>query len=57
MDISASKHMIGFKQNLANYRDKKLNVNVQLGDNGTYDIKGYGSASFQLQSGNIFHIE
>ena len=42
----ASKHMTGFKQNLANYRDKKFNVKVELGDDGTYDIKGFGSASF-----------
>ena len=57
MDSGASKHMIGFKQNLANYRDKKFNVKVELGDDGTYDIKGHGSASFQFQWGNIFHID
>jgi hypothetical protein len=57
MDNGTSKHMTNFKQNLANYRDKKFNVKVELGDDGTYDIKGYGSASFQLQSGNIFHID
>jgi hypothetical protein len=28
-----------------------------LGDDGTYAIKGIGSTSFQLQSGNVFHIE
>jgi hypothetical protein len=57
IDSGASKHMTGFKQNLANYQDKKFNVKVELGDDGTYEIKGYGSASFQLQSGNIFHID
>jgi hypothetical protein len=57
MDSDASKHMTGFKQNLANYRDKKFNVKVELGDDGTYDIKSFGSTSFQLQSGNIFHID
>ena len=49
--------MIGFKQNLVNYRDKKFNVKVELGDDGTYAIKGIGSTYFQLQSGNVFHIE
>jgi hypothetical protein len=29
---------------------------VELGDDGTYDVKGFGSTSFQFQSGNIFHI-
>jgi hypothetical protein len=49
--------MTGFKQNLVNYRDKKFNVKVELGDDGTYDIKGFGSTSFQLQTCNVFHID
>jgi hypothetical protein len=57
MDNDASKHMTYFKQNLANYQDKKFNVKVELGDDGTYDIKGFGSTSFQLQSRNVFHID
>jgi hypothetical protein len=48
--------MTGFKQNRVNYQDKKFNVKVEMGDDGTYDIKGFGSASFQLQTGNVFHI-
>jgi hypothetical protein len=57
MDNGAYKHMTSFKQNLSNYRDKQFNVKVELGDDGTYDIKGFGSASFQLQSSNVFHID
>jgi hypothetical protein len=49
MDNGASKHMTDFKQNLANYRNREFNVKVELGDDGTYDIKSFGSASFQLQ--------
>jgi hypothetical protein len=49
--------MTGFKQNLANHQDKKFKAKVELGDDGTYDIKGFGSTSFRLQSGNIFHID
>ena len=49
--------MTGFKQNLVNYRDKKFNVKVELGDDGTYDIKGFGSTSFQLHTANVFHID
>jgi hypothetical protein len=49
--------MTGFKQNLVNYQDKKFNVKVELGDDGTYAIKRVGSTSFQLQSGNVFHVE
>jgi hypothetical protein len=57
IDSGASRHMTGFKQNLANYQDKKFKANVELGDDGTYDIKGFGSTSFQLLLGNIFHID
>jgi hypothetical protein len=49
--------MTGFKQNLANYQDKKFKAKVELGDDGTYDIKGFGSTSFRFHSGNIFHID
>ena len=49
--------MTGFKQNLVNYRDKKFNVKVELGDDGTYAIKGIWSVPFQVQLGNVFHIE
>jgi uncharacterized UBP type Zn finger protein len=49
--------MTGFKQNLANYQDKKYKAKVELGDDDTYDIKGFGSTSFQFHSGNIFHID
>jgi hypothetical protein len=57
MDKGDFKHKTRFKQNLVNYRDNKFNVKVELGDDGTYNIKGFGSASFQLQSGNVFHID
>jgi hypothetical protein len=46
-----------FKQNLVNYQDKKFNVKVELGDYGTYDIKRFVSTSFQLQTGNVSHID
>ena len=32
-------------------------MKVELGDDSTYAIKGVGSASFQLDSGTIIHIE
>ena len=45
--------MTGFKQNLANYQDKKFKAKVELGDDDTYDIKGFGSTSFQFLSGSF----
>jgi len=32
-------------------------VKVELGDDGTYSIKGIGSTFFHIQSGNVFHIK
>jgi hypothetical protein len=49
--------MTSFKQNLVKYRDNKFHVKVEFGDDGTYDIKGFGAASFQLHTGNVFHID
>jgi hypothetical protein len=57
IDSGASKHMTDFKQNLANYQDRNYKAKVELGDDGTYKIKGFGSTSFQFHSGNIFHID
>jgi hypothetical protein len=48
VENDASKHMTGFKNNIVNYMDKNFNVKVELGDDGTYDIKGFVSSSFQI---------
>ena len=50
-------HMTIFRKALTNYKDNTFNVKVELGDDSTYAIKGVGSASFQLDSGTIIHIE
>jgi hypothetical protein len=57
VDGGASKHMTSFKQNLVNYRDKKLNVKVELSDDGTYAIKGVGSTYFQLSQVMYFMLK
>lgn len=57
IDSGAFRHMRGFKKAITNYKDKKFDVKVELGDDGTYDIKGIGSASFQLVSGTVLHVE
>jgi hypothetical protein len=49
--------MTGFKQNLENYQNRNYKAEVELGDDGTYEIKGFGSISFQSHSGTIFHID
>ena len=49
--------MTGFRKALVDYKNKKFNGKVELGEDSTYAIKGVGSASFQLDSGTIIHIE
>ena len=56
VDSGASRHMTGYKSALTNLKEKKFFVEVELGDNATYEIKGVGSASFQLNCGGL-HIE
>ena len=49
--------MTGFREALTRYRKKKFTNQVELGDDTTYKIEGVGSASLQLDSGTVFHIE
>ena len=49
--------MNGFRKALANYKDKKSNVKVELGDDSTYALRGTGSTSFQLDSVMFMYIE
>ena len=49
--------MTGFRKALTSYRKKKFTNQVELGDDTTYKIEGVGSASLQLDLGNVLHIE
>lgn len=49
--------MTGYRSALTNLKEKKFSVQVELGDDATYEIKGVGSASFQLNCGGLLHIE
>ena len=57
VDSGASRHMIGFREALSNYRKKKFATQVELGDDTTYKSEGVGSTSLQLDSRTILHIE
>ena len=49
--------MIGFKKSLAVYEDKMFHKKVELGDGSTYEIKGVGSTTLQLDSGTLISVE
>ena len=56
VDTGASRHMTGYKSTLSDFRKKPFLVQVELGNNASYDIKGVGSTSFLLDLGTVLHI-
>lgn len=46
-----------YKSGLANFRKKSFTVQLELGDDASYEIEGIGSTYFQLDSGSIIHID
>jgi hypothetical protein len=50
-------HLTRFKDSFSNVRRKKFHTKVELGDNGTYAIKGIGSTSLKLELGWSLHLE
>ena len=56
IDSGASKHMSGYKGALSNLNEKQFSCMVELGDNSTYSIQGFGSTSFQLSLGDTLHM-
>jgi hypothetical protein len=57
VDSGASKHMIGFKDILSYFETKYFTKHVDLGDENCYKIKGIGSISFRLESGDRLHVD
>ena len=48
--------MTGFKKAVAVFEAKKFHKKVELGNGSTYDIKGVGSTSLQLDSCMLINI-
>lgn len=44
IDSGASKHMTGYRKALTDLTEKELSIQVELGDNAKYTVKGVGSA-------------
>lgn len=45
IDYGASRHFTGYKEALLNLVEKKTNLEIILGDNVTYLVKGIGTVS------------
>jgi hypothetical protein len=57
VDNGASKHMIGYKEILSNFKTKSFAEQVVLGDDKCYKIEGVGSISLRLEFGAMLHVD
>ena len=57
INSGATKHITRFKKALADYKAKKFNVKVELGDGSTYAIKGVDSICLHLDLGMLICVE
>eukprot|EP00253_Pinus_taeda_P027763 PITA_27763 len=53
----ASRHFTGYKEALSNLIEKETNLEIVLGDNSKYPVKGVGNVSLQLNQGNTIHLQ
>jgi hypothetical protein len=56
VDSGASRHMTGYRNSLKSLTEKNSSLQVELGDNARYAVKGVGTTSFQLESGNSLNM-
>ena len=57
IDSGASRHFTGYKEALSNLIEKDTNLEIILGDNATYPLKGVENVTLQLNQGNIVHLQ
>lgn len=57
IDSGASRHFTGYKDVLSNLIEKDTNLEIILGDNATYPVKGVGNVTLQLNQGNTIHLQ
>eukprot|EP00253_Pinus_taeda_P027737 PITA_27737 len=53
----ASRHFTGYKEALSNLIEKETNLEIILGDNSTYPVKGVGNVTLQLNRSNTIHLQ
>ena len=56
IDSGASRHMLGYKENLSEVVEKDSHLRVVLGDDANYTVKGSGATSLQLESNDTLHL-
>eukprot|EP00253_Pinus_taeda_P002351 PITA_02351 len=57
IESSASSHFTSYKEALSNLIEKETNLEIVLGDNSKYPMKGVGNVTLQLKQGNTIHLQ
>ena len=57
IDSGASRHFTAYKEALSNLIEKETNLEIILGDNSTYPVKGVGNVTLQLNQCNTIHLQ
>eukprot|EP00253_Pinus_taeda_P036666 PITA_36666 len=57
IDSGASRHFTGYKEVFHNLIEKETNLEIILGDNMKYPVKGVGNVSLKLNQGNTIHLQ
>jgi len=57
IDSGASRHFTNHKEVLHNLIEKETNLEIVLGDNMKYPMKGVGNVSLKLNQGNKIHLQ
>ena len=56
VDSGASRHMIGYHDNLTSLIERRLSQKVELQDNNNYVVKGIGKTSIEMELGENYHL-
>ena len=56
IDSGASRHITGFKEALSDMVEKDTNLEIILGDNATYLVKGTGTVTLHLSQGKFLRL-
>ena len=56
IDSGASRHITGFKKELSYMIEKDTNLEIILGDNATYLVKGIGTVTLNFSQVQVLHL-
>ena len=57
IDSGASRHLTCYKEALSDLIKKDINLEIILGDNATYPVKGTGTVTLHLSQGQVLRLQ